>query len=328
MQPYPQRAMAKLNRKAFLYVILLCIFSGSCLKTEQTGGLKPEGYESQQMLTVEEGDLRAVFVDNTAVTPDHRAGYNGIAQLYHARQDSGVFVPAFAGFNLEHIFGGDSLHQLFEPRLHPMALFRKTENEVLLYQEPTPLSAVESLTSFKVVAPHYIDVTFECILHDVDFFPQGYAGIFWASYIQNPADKKIYFRGVDEKGSDARWVDAWSEEHGVSSTHRSVEDDHDFFFAEDFNASLASHFSDYRYTEPYFFGRYGHMMLGFMFDAAEVIRFSQSPTGGGRFNPAWDFQYLIPTPREGKKYSFRARMVYKPFISEKDMAEEYKRWKP
>lgn len=314
--------------KAFFCVILISLFSGSCLQSDQAGSLKPEGYESENMLTVEEGDLKAVFVDNTAFPPDHRAGYNGIAQLYHVRQDSGIFVPAFAGFNLEHIFGGDSLHQLFEPRLHPMSLFRKSENEVVLYQGPTPLSAVESLTSFKVVAPHYIDVTFECVLHDLDFFAHDYAGMFWASYIQNPADRKIYFRGMDDHDTQPRWVGAWSEEHGVSSTHRSVDDDHDFFFAGNFNARLANHFSEYRFTEPFFFGRYGDMMLGFMFDAAEVIRFSQSPTGGGRLNPAWDFQYLIASPREGRKYGFKARMVYKPFISETDMAEEYKRWKP
>jgi hypothetical protein len=103
--------------------------------------------------------------------------------------------------------------------------------------------------------------------------------------------------------------------------------DHDFFFAENFNARLPSHFSEYRYGAPYFFGRYEEMVLAFLFDSEEVIRFSQSPTGGGKLNPAWDFQYLIPAPKIGKIYSFNVRMVYKPFISERDIVDEYESWR-
>lgn len=286
----------------------------------------PKGYEKENVLTIENSNLKAVFVDNTAVKPDHMAGYNGIAQLYHAEEDSSLFVPTYAGFNLEHIFGGDSLHQLFEPRLHPMTLFRKSDDEVLLYQDTTPLSAVESLVEFKVVAPHYIDIKFQCILHDDQFFRHGYAGFFFASYMQNPEDKKIYFKGVSENKNHSSWVAAWSDRHGFNSTHRSINDDHDFFFAPNFNASLASNFSQFRYTDPYYYGRFGKMALAFFFDSNEIIRFSQSPTGGGEFNPAWDFQYIIPSPQVGKKYSFRARMVYKPFVSDDDISNEYEKW--
>jgi hypothetical protein len=305
---------------------LMCGCSGG-----KTDTLKPERrYEAQSVLTIERGNLKGVFVDNTEVKPDHRAGYNGIAQLYHADQDSGIFVPEYAGFNLEHIFGGDSLNQLFEPRVNPMTLYRKTDSEVMLYQAPTPLSSVESLTSFKVVEPHYIDITFECLFHKDEFFGHDYAGLFWASYIERPDDKKIYFRGVPENqpSKNSEWIAAWSDEHGVKSTHKSVSDQQEFFFSEDFNASLASHFSDYRYTDPFFFGRYKNMVLAFLFDSKEIIRFSQSPTGGGELNPAWDFQYLIPSPEKGKKYSFKVRMLYKPFISENDILEEYQKWKP
>ncbi|HET9487000.1 MAG TPA: hypothetical protein VFO54_06185, partial [Chryseosolibacter sp.] len=267
------------------FVLFLLFFLSAC-SGKKPGTLKPERYEAQSVLTIEGGNLKGVFVDNSEMTPVHRAGYNGIAQLYHAQQDSGIFVPAFAGFNLEHIFGGDSLNQLFEPRVNPMTLYRKTSSEVVLYQPPTPLSGVESLTSFKVVEPHYIDITFECIFHNEEFFRHDYAGLFWASYIQKPDDKKIYFRGVPENqlSKSSEWIAAWSEEHGVKSTHKSVNDRQEFFFSEDFNARLASHFSDYRYTDPFFFGRYKNMVLAFLFDGKEIIRFSQSPTGGGDVN--------------------------------------------
>lgn len=316
-----------IQRHSSLAVVSFALLFASCSgKKDRT--LRPDGYEVQNVLTIEQGNLKGVFVDNTEVKPHHRAGYNGIAQLYHAEQDSGIFVPAFAGFNLEHIFGGDSLDQLFEPRLHAMTLYRKRDDEVLLYQAPTPLSGVESLTSFRVVAPHYIDIVFECIFHKSEFFNHDYGGLFWASYINKPADKKMYFRGVPESdpGREPEWIAGWSPEHGVNSTHRSAEDDGDFFFAENFNARLANHFSEYRYTDPYFYGRFKNMAMAFFFRGDGVFRFSQSPTGGGELNPAWDFQYLIPSPDVEKKYSFRVRIVYKPFISENDIVEEYQKW--
>ena len=307
--------------------VLLCLFFLNACSDRKSLSLKPDGLEGESVLTMEKGNLKAVFVDNSAFGPHHRAGYNGVAQLFHAQEDSGIFVPAYAGFNLEHIFDGDSLDQLFEPRNYPMTLYRKSEYEVLLYQEPTPLSGVESLTSFKMVEPHYIDVSFDVVFHRTDFFDHDYAGLFWASYINNPRDKKMYFKGMTESDIDSVYlVAAWSEEHGRSSTHRSADDDHDFYFADNFNARLANHYSGVRFAEPWFFGRYKNMVLAYFIKGEEVVRFSQSPTGGGRMNPAWDFQYLIPSPKENKKYSLKVRVMYKPFVSEQDVASEFAKW--
>ncbi len=289
--------------------------------------MKPDNYEQKDMITIERGNLKVVFVDNKEMGSVHRAGYNGIAELSHVEEDSTLFVPFYAGFNLEHVFGGDSLTELFEPRRHPMMLYRKSENEVLLYQEATPISGVESLTEFKVVEPNYIDITFHCILHNPDYFQHDYAGLFWASYILHPDDKKIYFKGVSNNNPDPFWIEAYSAKHGLGSSHKSIEDDHDFYFANNFNAVLASHFSDFRYIDPFYFGKFGKMALAYLFSAEEIIRFSQSPTGGGETNPAWDFQYLIPNPKIGKKYSFKARVIYKPFISEENIEQEYEEWK-
>ena len=138
-------------------------------------------------------DLTAIFIDNSDFGDYHRKGYNGIAELRHTFQDSSLFVPFYAGFNLEHIFGGDSLVSLFEPRKNEMDLTRVGKDAVLLHQPKTPLSHTESWTTFKMVPPHYIDITFRCVFHSTDFFQHGYAGLFWASYIHKPQDKKIYF---------------------------------------------------------------------------------------------------------------------------------------
>lgn len=285
--------------------------------------LKPSGLEPQTTVSLRSGDITAVFVDNSAYGPHHRAGYNGIAELYHTAQDSSLFVPAYAGYNIEHYFGGDSLSQLFEPRRHPMELYQSGEQEVLLYQPPTSISGVETLTRFELEPPHYIDVTFQCIFHSDDIFQHGYAGIFWASYINAPADRHIYFLGREKGADPEKWISAFSEKHGLRSTHLLEQDDSPLFFAENFNVVLAAHFSEYRFTRPFYFGRFHNMAYALLFDSPERIRFSQSPTGGGDRNPAWDFQFIIREYQLEKIYTYNARIVYKPFQSREDVRREY-----
>jgi len=307
-------------------MITLCSIVLVCEQGKAQEVLRPQNQVPQTAVDIKKGDLKVRFVNNMPYGSDHRAGYNGISNLLHPAQDSMPFVPFYAGFNLEHIFGGDSLMQLFEPRKHPMVLSQSSEDELLLYQAPTPLSGLESLTSFKLVEPHYIDITFRCIVHEIDFFKHGYAGLFWASYIDSPSDKKIYFYGSEGAEHSKKWIEAFSQKHGEESTHVRMNDSIDFYFAPNFNARLANHFSNYRYTLPFFFGRFHNMVLAYMFESSEVIRFSQSPTGGGKTNPAWDFQLLIPDLKKGKEYTYNARMIYKLFISEEDITSEYLSW--
>jgi hypothetical protein len=301
------------------------LFVSSC-SDKKIITLEPAGFEQLKTVMLKTGNLKAVFIDNTDLPPNHSAGYNGIAELYHTYQDSTVFVPAYAGFNLEHIFSGDSLVQFFEPRINPMTLYKKSETEVLLYQKETPISGVESLTEFKLVAPCYIDINFHCILHNEAYFKHGYAGFFWASYINNPPDRNIYFQGFSKDQPDANWISSFSEKHGFKSTHRGINDKYDFYFAPDFKATLANNYSDYRYLKPFYFGRFQNMALAYFFESSEVIRLSQSPTGGGETNPAWDFQFIIPNPKPEKVYSFKARMVYIPFLNNEAINQEYEDW--
>jgi len=312
--------------KITLSISFIFIIGTSC-SSQNT--LQPQDSVQSNNVKLKKGDLKVTFVDNQSFGNEHRAGYNGIAKLYHPAQDSTPFVPFYAGFNFEHIFGGDSLVQLFEPRKHSMSLYRQSDNEVLLYQAATPLSGVESLTSFKLTKPHYIDITFRCIFHNIDFFKHDYAGIFWASYINSPKEKEIHFMGFEKGETTKKWISAFSKKHGENSSHISIDDENNFFFAPNFNVTLSNHFSDYKYSLPFYYGRFHNMVLAYLFDSSEseVIRFSQSPTGGGATNPAWDFQFIIPQPEQGKEYSFRARVVYKPFITREDIYEEYQSWK-
>ncbi len=313
-------------RKYSIGLILWVMYFGLALFVSKAVG--EDATMSKSPITLKVGDLTAVFADNTAFGEHHRERYNGIAELHHPSASGNLFVPFYAGFNLEHFFGGDFLEELFEPREHPMVLSKESDRTVQLYQPPPPRSKVESTTVFTMVEPHYIDVDVEIILHDLSQFRHGYTGLFWASYINKPESKAIHFWGISEEDSTPRWIEAYSAEHGVESSHLHVDDDFEAYYVENFNTTLASHFSKYRFIEPFYYGRRGEMVFAIMFDRSEGIRFSQSPTGGGAPNPAWDFHLLIPDPEIGKKYSFKSRMVYKLFVSTEDIREEYRSWKP
>jgi hypothetical protein len=313
------------------YIFILALLFISCTNKKQyTKSPQPELLNKVgQTITISEGDIEAVFIDNQAYGGFHRAGYNGIAELRHESQDSTLFVPFYAGFNLEHIFGGDSLIELFEPRRYPMSLNKISHYGVTLHQPETPISHVESWTDFKLTPPHYIDITYRCVIHSDEIFKNGYAGLFWASYIHAPQDIKIYFRGREEIATDYKWIAAYSPEHGTRSSHRWEKDIFELFTAPNFNVTLVTDYSEYRFKDPFYFGYFHNMVFAYFFKSMpeQYIRFAQSPTGGGRGNPAWDFQFIIPDFELGKKYSFSSRLVYKTFVSREDIQQEYFTWK-
>lgn len=278
--------------------------------------------------SIVKGDLKVVFVNNKEYGDSHLGGYNGIAELSHSAQDTNLFVPFYAGFNLEHIFAGDSLSNLFEPRKFPIDLKRISENIVELHQAETPISHVESWTTFEVLDPHYIDIKFRCIIKSDEFFKNGYAGVFWASYINEPKDKKIYFLGRDTESDKEKWIGAYSIKHGFASTHIGVDDNFNLFAVPGFNVTLANHYSNYLFTKPFYYGRFNNMVFAYLFPKPKegIIRFSQSPTGGGPNNPAWDFQFIIPDFIVGKEYSYQVRLVYKEWVDAENIREEYKNW--
>ena len=287
--------------------------------------LRPEGLTNEVVAELKKGKLRAIIAANGAYGQEHRAGYNGVAELYHPAQDSSPFVPFYAGLNLEHIFSNVHPDNIFEPRKHDMQLVVLGKNEATLYQPPTPQSKTESLTTFQLNGPHYIDMTFQFVVHDLQYFQEGFAGIFWASYINAPPDRKIYFKGK-EGDSQVKWIASFSEKHGENSTHRSMADTKDFGFSDDYPLTLVNHFSDYAYESPWYYGRFHNMVLAYMFEGDGVVRLSQSPTGGGGTNPAWDFQYIVPEVKTGHIYTLHVRLIYKEFKGREDIEKEYGSW--
>ena len=278
------------------------------------------------------GDLTAVVGDNAA-HEKHRSGYNGLWELRHAKSTRSVFVPGIAGLNLEHIFNGDDVPErevYFEPRFSPMTFKKLSEVEAELHQPATPTFHLESWTRFKFVAPHYIDMTFSCEAHQ-HVFPRGWIGLFWASYMNAPLDKSMYFRG-GTNGQENLWSQICTHAHNDESTVMRRNDKSKLEFAPG-RESLYKSYSPMQYDQPFYYGNIDELTWILMFDETPGIRFTHSPSGGGRnsnsesTNPAWDFQWIISPYDVMKEYTVRIRVVLRPKCARKEVEAEFNGWR-
>jgi hypothetical protein len=281
--------------------------------------------------TLRAGDLTAVVGDNTA-DGGHRAGYNGLWSLTHRTEPANLFVPSVAGLNLEHIVDGHHFDRdggrtiFFEPRNAPIEFRQISDTSAELHQPPTPTFRLESWTRFTLVAPHYVDMEFRCRATQ-HVFEHGYIGLFWASYINAPDDKSIYFR------HGRLWHQLCTQRHNDESTVRHTGDRFDMRFSEGYPEALYRNLSPLRYDEPFYYGLFrGHVAI-YLFDRTDGIRFTHSPSGGGvnaerqTTNPAWDFQYLLPRYEVNQEYRFRARLVYRPGCGRDEILREVAAWR-
>ena len=205
--------------------------------------------------------------------------------------------------------------------------FRKiSATEAELHQPPTPTFHLESWTRFTLVAPHYVDMHFR-FRPTQHAFTYGYIGLFWASYINAPLDRSIYFR------SGGMWQQLCTQRHNDESTVRHRDDKFELRFSKGYPECLYRNFSPLRFEEPFYYGFFQGNIYILMFDRTEGIRFTHSPSGGGTnkeqqaTNPAWDFQYILPKYEVKKEYAFRARLAYRPRCSRAEVVREFESWR-
>jgi len=273
-------------------------------------------------VVLERAGVRAVIVNNQAaddkVLSGHREGYSGVASLTRRGQERNLFVPMYAGLNFEHIHDGTAEPReiLFEPRHAPMEIRQAGEYTAELHQAPTPHWQLESWLRYTLLEDGTIEMALDCVPR-AKTFKNGYIGLFFASYIHQPESLDIHFLGhpANQPNSEAKWIRGVTPEHGVRPTHLAFNDQRDFPHDAQFPLTLVFNLSEYRYREPWYYGVSHGMAFAQMFRPQDQVRLSQSPSGGGNGNPAWDFQWLIPQYEVGKRYRFVMRATYLPFES-------------
>lgn len=298
--------------------------------------------ERVQTITIEAGDLRAVFRDNS----ESPRVLSGVGSLINLRDAPGfdAFDPdspgASAGLNFEHIIAGQQdPHNAFAPRHGRYDLCRLPDGRsVMLVRDAADDPwAVASTMKYTLTPPHYIDLEFKCRVDDAKRFGKHrYAIFFWANYMNDVADVALHFRGLERPGGEETWIAAdappghpdWNK-GGTYRAERAA----DLPSEADLTFRLNSWSYDFpRFTRPFYYGRLANdMVYMLMFDRAytpdDEVRFSLFKFKLDRFpRPAWDFQYVIRDVREGHDYGYRARVVFKRFVSPADCLREYETW--
>jgi len=313
-----------------------------------TGSLTANGValrmDGEEVATamITKGHLSVFFRDNS----ESPKILSGIDSLFNTREAPGfdAFDPeargASAGLNFEHIISGHSnAASAFAPRHGRYTLYRlKDDRSVILERrrEDCPW-AVSSALKYTVTEPHYIDVGFQCTPHKSSVFgKRGWAIFFFADYMNDVIDVPLHFLGVDAPDAKEKWVAAdgpkghpdWN--NGGTYRHQKAAD---LEYDADHNFKLNLWSYEYpRYTKPFYYGRATNdMVFIIMFNKAftpeDEIRFSifkfKLPK---RQRPAWDFQYVIHKVEENRNYGFKARVVWKKFVSPEDCLAEYECW--
>src|SRR5262245_26047021 len=274
--------------------------------------------------------VEAVIVDNRAVDdavlPGHRAGYSGVGSLRGAGRKDNLFVPSVSGLNFEHIHDGTVQKReiLFEPRNVPMQLRVIDDDTAELYQAATPHHGLESCLRYRMLDDGAIEMTLECVPRKE--VAAGWLGLFWASYVHAPASGAIHFKGREADGKGpVRWIEATSPRHGEEATHPGEGDVRVFKHDRAFPLTLVFNHSRWRFSEPWYYGVSGDVAFAQIFRPEDRVRLSQSPSGGGAGNPAWDFQYFIPDYKVDQRYQFVMRAAYLPFESAEQVEKATRR---
>ena len=212
-----------------------------------------------------------------------------------------------------------------------MTFRRLSDSEAELYQPPTPTFFLESWTRFKFVEPHYIDVNFRFLAHQ-HVFEGNYIGLFWASYINGPADKSLYFPG-GWRPKENLWMQLCTQAHDDESTVLHEADNFQLTWKKDSRDALFKNLSRMRYAAPFYYGNIEGLVYILMFEKPDGIRLTHSPSGGGlnkdfqTTNPPWGWQFIVPKYEVNREYKYRARAVLRPKCSREEILKEVERWK-
>ncbi len=271
--------------------------------------------------------FHGVIGDNTRGPNEHAPGFNGLWSLVPAGTEENMIGRQLAGLNLEHYINGTDEDGkkpeiLFDPRRSPMEFKQVSDSRFLLHQPPTRFFGVESWTEFTVREPNIIDMSFRCIPRK-EIFPNGWLGVFWATYVEAPEEPAAHFLGYENPESESpKWLTT-DGIHMVYGQQARVP----LKFPGPMRGHTMASTDSRRWAEPFYYAVWRDHAYLVMFDTDHDLGIyaGKNKTGKG-WNP-WDFQIIIHEPAVGSQYELRIRMVLDKFKGKDWIKKEFHKWR-
>lgn len=244
--------------------------------------------------------------------------YTGLWSLTHKTRVFNAFGNSYAGLLPGELRGRAGV--VLEPGDDRTATLHKPATD----QDPTAARA-----TYRLVGPNSLEHTLMIKDGRSRLSSLGYREVSWCSYMNSPDDVTLHFL------SGGKMVSYISPEHGVGSRigPAFVEALEPVPPQDEKRSPFHVNWAPLKFDAPFYYGRLGHMMLLYVFDKPDDLRFFCSPSGGGsslipgQSCPAWDFLWIVPQAKYAvdKELWFRVWMVYKPYVSDEDVLAEVKK---
>lgn len=296
----------------------------------------------QVTLEVDSDSFQGVLHDNVSNRKRQGSGFTPlILKLY---PEANLFRDDAVGLNFEHIFNGaKDQHDIsmFTPRRDPCHLKKEGKARYSI-RWPAQGSqwGMEARMVYDLSGEGQVDMVFDCT-PTMDLYPQGYAAMMWASYMNRTIDRRIHFWGKD--GLRTGWV-AFGEGSGKEIEVGTVAHVSSPRLPYEEGAQTLNLIEDRgkKFILPFYYGlvdgdhdlktTHDRLLYMVLFDQTDSIRFAMwnfirdAKGNPDTHSPAWDWQYVIRDPKVGKQYGYRARVVVKPYQGKKQIWREYRQW--
>ncbi len=275
---------------------------------------------------------------------------NGFRSFYHRLcPERDLFRDA--GWNFEHIFGGEAADEgrnFYAPRVAPSYIVQHSECSASLCWPATTLAwPFDAQMRFELCEGEWVDITFRA--KAIAPVNRPYVGFMWASYLAGAHESRLHFLGFEEqtagRGKTYGKV-AWTD---LGSPNKKTRKETPLAGAvacfgmpillNDHDPRYLNHFQwpDRVFLLPLYYllldgdadpATPGDTMVyAMMFDRAEAIRPALWHTIGDPSKPAADWQFIVRDPRPGEVYGYTARCLYKPFGGVDALLDDYTAWR-
>jgi len=293
-------------------------------------------------LEIHSPSFSGVLHDNLSNEQRQGSGFNPL--ILKSYPGTNLYRDDAVGMNFEHIFNGaKGQHEIsmFTPRTDPCHLKKTGESRCEIYWPSAGSKwGMAARMIYDLSTENQIDLVFECT-PELYLYPQGFAAMMWASYMNRALDRKIHFWGTE--GDRTGWV-AFGEGTGKDIETGTVAHtaQADLPYEKEAQTLNLIENPTKKFIAPFYYGLIDSdhdlqttgdtLIYLVLFDQTAPIRFAMwnffTDENGDpdTHSPAWDWQYVIRDPQVGKRYGYRARVVVKPFTGTEQIWEEYRRW--